>query len=149
MEVMMFRILLPLFVCGCVLCGEEDITKLIAENDVKLQDGARKYLVEHSKPDEDQAWKKKMKDKVSQAMIDRHDTSENSVLNQCIVDWAAGKDFKNLSDKDKLFACRMYLLYRDSNFSPFDVGQLQLPEKILDELKKQNMHQWFLDKEKK
>ena len=145
----MFRILLLLCVCGCVLCGEEDILKLIAENDAKLQDGARKYLAEHSKPDENQAWTKKMVERVKQAMIDRKDASENNILNQYIVDWAAGKDFKKLNDKDKLYACRMYLLYRDSNFSPFDIGQLQLPEKILDELKKQKMDQWFLEREKK
>ena len=132
----MIKYLIPILISGLITASEID-------NDIKFQNIAHKFLSENSKKENDIRWVKKIRDSVNQKISDSPHLNENSCLNQMVLDWAAPKDFRNLSINDKIEAARFYLVYRDPNFSPFDVLQLQLPGKIIERLKNDKIDEWL------
>ena len=127
---------------GLLMAGEKTPEEIVKENDALFQEKARKHLAEKSMPEADAAWKRKIKDQVEQKGKDGG-FDENAALNQLILDWGCSKDFAKLSEKELTEAARFYLAYRDRKWSPFDVGNLQFPERLLKLLKEQKIDERF------
>ena len=144
---MKFAIMLVALSLG-LFAEEKSLEEIVRENDLRFQQSAKEYLKKHSTCQDDQTWKKKLKDFMEQRMHD-FSWSLQSALDQAVLDWAAGRDFNKLTAQDKVNAARYYLTYRDADFSPFDIRELQLPERVLQALEEKKIIKLLEDLDKR
>ncbi|HYG78508.1 MAG TPA: hypothetical protein VEK08_26145 [Planctomycetota bacterium] len=96
---------------------------------------AEQFLEENSSPDAEARWQLRWQQDLEQAMADNPILDENKYLNQRLMNALAGKSFESLSAKDRLLACRYYLLYRQKG--------LAVPERVKPHLTDANLKKLF------